>query len=70
MRKLIVPFLITTLLAALGAYLNNAYQKYKRDEIKLERVETEHQQQQQFGKTHIGDERKPLSRDSRDRPER
>lgn len=70
MRKLLVPFLITTLLAAIGAYLNNAYQKHKREEIKLERVEVEHQQQDQFGKEHIGDGRKPLNRDSRDRPER
>jgi hypothetical protein len=70
MRKLLVPFLLTTLAAALFAYLNNAYQKHKREEVRQEQVEIERQQHQQFERAHGADSRAPLGRGSRDRPER
>ncbi|HWT55300.1 MAG TPA: hypothetical protein VN066_10855 [Rhodocyclaceae bacterium] len=71
MRKFLVPFLITTLLAAIGAYLNNAYQKHKREEIRKQEAAIEQQEQQQLGRAHTDKDigRVPLGRDSRDRPD-
>ena len=74
MRKLLIPFLITTLVAAIFAYMNNAYQKHKREAAKQEQLELERQQQERFGrergKTPGEEGHAPLGRDSRDRPDR
>ena len=66
----LLAFLFATLLAAIFAYLNNAYQERKREEARQAQAAIEQQQQEQFRRLQGEGDRAPLGRDSRDRPER
>jgi type II secretory pathway pseudopilin PulG len=62
--------MLATLVAAIFAYLNNAYQERKREETRQAEAAIEKQQHEQFGQAYGEGARVPLDRNSRDRPER
>lgn len=73
MRKLLIPFLIVSLVVAISAYLNNTYQRHQREALKEAHTTAERQQQEQVGRASrdLGNgDHAPLSRDNRHRPER
>lgn len=73
MRKLLIPFLIVSLLVAITAYLNNTYQRHQREALREAQATAERQQQEQVGRASRdpgSTDHTPLSRDNRHRPER
>ena len=67
-KKIIILFLLTTLVAALGAYLSNAYQRHKREAVTQEQTVIERQQQDTVDRAQQPG--RQLDRNDRNRPER
>lgn len=68
--KVFILFLLTTLAAALGAYLSTAYQRHKREESHQTQTVIERQPQDRVDRSQNPPEHRPLDRNDRNRPER
>jgi hypothetical protein len=66
--KILILFLLTTLAAAVGAYLSNAYQRHKQDGAAQAQTVIERQPQDHIDRAQPG--HRQLDRNDRNRPDR